>query len=166
VFGAPFLLLQHNGVTTLDARGATKVHPPSALDRVDLQSHLVAYEVQSTPALPGGEVIVASEPVSDTIITAPPVTTTPPVVRPVISGNTMHGQATWYPEAAAGTCASHFLPRGTVVTVTNDATGASVTCLIDDYEVAGYPRVLDMSFSGFSQLEDPSRGVMDVTISW
>lgn len=138
----------------------TTVHPPSALDHVDLSSHLVAYVVPGTPVVPIGEVVVASEPVSDTI------TTTPPVLRPVITNYTMHGQATWYPQAGPGTCASHFLPRGTVVTVTNDATGASVTCLIDDYEVAGYPRVLDMSFSGFSQLEDPYRGVMDVTISW
>jgi rare lipoprotein A (peptidoglycan hydrolase) len=50
--------------------------------------------------------------------------------------------------------------------VTNDATGASVTCVVDDREQAGYPRVVDLSPSGFAQLADPSAGVVDVTISW
>ena len=76
------------------------------------------------------------------------------------------GQATWYAAAPAGMCASPTLPFGTVVTVTNDATGASTTCMVDDREQAGYPRVVDMSPSGFAQLADPSQGVVDVTISW
>jgi rare lipoprotein A (peptidoglycan hydrolase) len=63
-------------------------------------------------------------------------------------------------------CASPTLPFGTVLTVTNDVTGASTTCTVDDREAAGYPRVVDMSYSGFSQLADPSQGVVDVTISW
>jgi rare lipoprotein A (peptidoglycan hydrolase) len=50
--------------------------------------------------------------------------------------------------------------------VRNDATGATTTCTVDDREAAGYPRVVDMSYSGFSQIGDPSQGVMDVTISW
>jgi rare lipoprotein A (peptidoglycan hydrolase) len=53
-----------------------------------------------------------------------------------------------------------------VVAVTNIATGASTTCVVDDREEAGYPRVLDMSPSGFAQLADPAKGVVDVTISW
>jgi hypothetical protein len=40
------------------------------------------------------------------------------------------------------------------------------TCTVDDREQAGYPRVVDMSPSGFAQLADPSQGVVDVTISW
>jgi rare lipoprotein A (peptidoglycan hydrolase) len=77
-----------------------------------------------------------------------------------------HGQATWYAAAPAGMCASPTLPFGTVLTVTNAATGASTTCTVDDREQAGFPRVVDMSPSGFAQLADPSQGVVDVTISW
>jgi rare lipoprotein A (peptidoglycan hydrolase) len=63
-------------------------------------------------------------------------------------------------------CASPTLPFGTVLTVANDATGATTQCTVDDREGAGYPRVVDMSYSGFSQIADPSQGVVEVTISW
>ena len=99
---------------------------------------------------------------------APTVTpaTTTEAPAPAVTTDAEHGQATWYAEAPAGMCASPTLPFGTVVTVTNVATGASTTCTVDDREQAGYPRVVDMSPSGFAQLADPSEGVVDVTISW
>jgi rare lipoprotein A (peptidoglycan hydrolase) len=50
--------------------------------------------------------------------------------------------------------------------VTNNATGAATQCTVDDRESAGYPRVVDMSYSGFSQIADPNQGVVEVTISW
>jgi len=53
-----------------------------------------------------------------------------------------------------------------VLTVVNDATGASTVCTVDDREGAGYPRVVDMSPEGFSQIADIGQGVVDVTISW
>jgi rare lipoprotein A (peptidoglycan hydrolase) len=37
---------------------------------------------------------------------------------------------------------------------------------VDDREGAGYPRVVDLSPEGFSQIADLSEGVVDVTISW
>jgi rare lipoprotein A (peptidoglycan hydrolase) len=92
-----------------------------------------------------------------------PTTPTPANVSPT---NGERGQATWYAAAPAGRCASPSLPFGTVLTVTNIATGASTTCTVDDREEAGYPRVVDMSPSGFAQLADPDAGVVDVTISW
>ena len=55
---------------------------------------------------------------------------------------------------------------GRVLTVVNDATGASTVCTVDDREGAGYPRVVDMSPEGFAQIADLSQGVVDVTISW
>ena len=79
---------------------------------------------------------------------------------------TSKGLATWYAEAPAGKCASPWLPFGTVLTVTDIATGASITCVVDDREAAGPPHVVDLSPSGFAQLADPSQGVVDVTISW
>jgi rare lipoprotein A len=98
-----------------------------------------------------------------------PVTTTTvaPVSAPKpASSNSESGQATWYGAAPAGMCASPTLPFGTVLTVTNVATGARTTCTVDDREQAGYPRVVDMSPSGFAQLASTSQGVADVTISW
>ena len=68
------------------------------------------------------------------------------------------GQATWYAAAPAGMCASPSLAFGTVVTVTNVATGASTTCTVDDREQAGYPRVVDMSPSGSAQVGRPEPG--------
>ena len=76
------------------------------------------------------------------------------------------GEATWYSAAPSGMCASPTLPFGTVVTVVNAATGASTVCTVDDREGAGYPRVVDLSPEGFSQIADLNQGVVDVTISW
>jgi rare lipoprotein A (peptidoglycan hydrolase) len=53
-----------------------------------------------------------------------------------------------------------------VLNVTDIETGARTTCVVDDREQAGYPRVVDMSPSGFAQLADPRHGVVDVTITW
>ncbi len=76
------------------------------------------------------------------------------------------GEATWYSGAVPGGCASPTLAFGTVLTVVNNATGASTRCTVDDREAAGYPRVVDMSPGGFSQIASTSQGVVDVTISW
>ena len=76
------------------------------------------------------------------------------------------GQATWYAAAPDGYCASPTISFGTVLTVVNNATGASTVCTVDDREAAGYPHVVDMSPEGFSQIADTSQGVVDVTISW
>ncbi len=53
-----------------------------------------------------------------------------------------------------------------MLTVTNDDTGASTTCTVDDREDAGYPRVVDLSPEGFAQIADTSQGVVEVTIFW
>ncbi len=76
------------------------------------------------------------------------------------------GEATWYSAAPTGMCASPTLPFGTVLTVVNNATGASTVCTVDDREEAGYPRVVDLSPAGFSQIGSLGQGVVDVTISW
>jgi hypothetical protein len=103
-----------------------------------------------------------------TTTVAPRVTpvTVPAAAAPTTAGAEEQGQATWYAAAPAGMCASPTLPFGTVLTVTNVVTGASTTCTVDDREQAGYPRVVDMSPSGFAQLAEPSQGVVDVKISW
>ena len=88
----------------------------------------------------------------------PPTTTAPPQ-------NTTTGQASWY-GAPAGTCASPSLPFGTVVTVTDLATGASVRCTVDDREAYTPGRVLDLAQATFSQLASPSVGVIEVRLTW
>jgi rare lipoprotein A (peptidoglycan hydrolase) len=107
----------------------------------------------------------ASVPVKTTPTPAPPPTPPPTSAPPAVTEGE-RGQATWYAAAPAGRCARPTLPFGTILTVTNVATGASTTCVVDDREEAGYPRVVDMSPSGFAQLADPSQGVVDVSISW
>jgi rare lipoprotein A (peptidoglycan hydrolase) len=113
-----------------------------------------------------------------TTTTAPPVTTTtttPPAPLPQPAAapapapapsNSESGEATWYSEAPPGMCASPTLAFGTVLTVTNVATGASTTCTVDDREADNPGRVVDMSYSGFSAIADPGQGVVTVTISW
>jgi rare lipoprotein A (peptidoglycan hydrolase) len=100
-----------------------------------------------------------------TTTTTRPVPTTTTTTRPART-NSEVGDATWYAAAPAGYCASPTLPFGTVLTVVNNATDASTVCTVDDREEAGYPRVVDLSPEGFSQIADTNRGVVDVTISW
>jgi rare lipoprotein A (peptidoglycan hydrolase) len=186
LFGAPLLLLQSASAHAPRSEAAARnvhdadknvVDPSSHLDGVKLSSHLVAYQAPTSTS--------STAPAATTTTTAPPATTTtapttttttappPPPPPPTTTTtaapaptNQEAGQATWYAEAAAGMCASPTLAFGTVLTVVNDATGASTVCRVDDREGAGYPRVVDLSPEGFSQIADPSQGVVDVTISW
>jgi rare lipoprotein A (peptidoglycan hydrolase) len=166
------------------ALGSTKapshaaLRPASHLDNVVLPSHLVAYDAPptTTPAPPPTTTPTTAAPVTTTTEAPAPTTTTaaPHVApAPVIAAPTAasplyseNGEATWYSEAPDGYCASPTLPFGTVLTVRNDATGATTSCKVDDREESPYPRVVDMSYAGFSQIADPSQGVVDVTISW
>ena len=99
-----------------------------------------------------------------TTTTLPPTTTTTTQGRRRPTARS--GDATWYAAAPAGYCASPTLPFGTVLTVVNNATGATTVCTVDDREAAGYPRVVDLSPEGFDQIADTSQGVVQVTISW
>jgi rare lipoprotein A (peptidoglycan hydrolase) len=196
LFGAPLLLLQNakahasrSEATARDvSRHADAVRGATKLDGVNLASHLVAYHAPATttttaPA-PAPSTTTPSAPAA-TSTTVPPPTTAPPppptttttappppptttTTAPprVVAANNQVGEATWYSAAASGTCASPTLPFGTVVTVVNNATGASTSCTVDDREGAGYPRVVDLSPDGFSQIADLGQGVVDVTISW
>ena len=155
----------HNGV----------VNPSSRRDGVKLPSNLAAYQAPTTTPTTATTTTTAP-PTTTTTAPAPPPTTTapppppppPPTTTTAAPAATNHesGQATWYSAAPAGMCASPTLPFGTVLTVVNSATGASTVCRVDDREGAGYPRVVDMSPEGFSQIAGLGQGVVDVTISW
>jgi rare lipoprotein A (peptidoglycan hydrolase) len=144
----------------------------SKLDPVQLPSHLVAYHgptttttPTTTPLAPTATVTESAATVTPTTQAAPAPVVTPPPTQDA-SGYVEHGDATWYAAAPAGKCASPTLPFGTVLTVTNMANGLSTTCVVDDREESGYPRVVDLSPSNFSQIADLGQGVVDVTISW
>jgi rare lipoprotein A (peptidoglycan hydrolase) len=180
----PLLLLHDNGTahaarSEAAARNAHKsvVYPASHLDGVNLPSHLVAYDAPATTTTTAPAASTTTTPpvtptsaplpptTTPTVPPPPPTTTTTAAPRAAATYN-LEGDATWYAAAPAGMCASHTLPRGTVLTVVNVATGASTVCTVDDHEDAGYPRVVDLSPEGFSQIADLSQGVVEVTISW
>jgi hypothetical protein len=116
----------------------------------------------ATPA-PADAPTTTAPPPPSTTTTAPPPSAPPPVQT---ASSSEDGVATWYSEAPPGGCASPTLAFGTEVQVTDDADGATTSCIVDDREAPNPGRVLDMSYSGFSQLADPSQGVVTVTISW
>ncbi len=95
--------------------------------------------------------------------TAPPTTTT--TTLPVaVSGAVHYGQVTYY-DHQAGTCASPWLPFGTVVEVTNPANGYSVSCVVDDRE-ADTDRSIDLATSTFAAIAPLSQGVVDAQLRW
>jgi len=103
---------------------------------------------------------VAAQPVKAVVAAPKPVTPPPPA-----SSSTAVGGASWY-GARAGTCASPTLAFGTVVTVTDLSTGASVRCTVDDREARNPGRVIDLSPATFSQLASLLVGVIGVRLSW
>jgi rare lipoprotein A (peptidoglycan hydrolase) len=182
LFGVPLLLLQNGPAHALSVTAsASTVHShgsrtSSALDTVDLPSHLVRYQAPATTTTVAPATTTTAPPATTTTtaapvevahaVVAPPTTTTTTTTAPPAPTNSEVGEATWYAAAPDGYCASPTLPFGTVLTVTDNASGASITCTVDDREESPYPRVVDLSPQGFSQLADTSQGVVDVTISW
>ncbi len=186
LFAAPLLLLQSASAHASRPQAAagsapenktTAVQSSSRLDGVRLPSHLVAYQAPTTTSTTAAATTTTTAPPTTTTTAPPPTTTTttaPPPPPPTTTTttapppptNSEGGEATWYAAAPDGYCASPTLPFGTVLTVVNNATGASTVCTVDDREAAGYPHVVDMSPEGFSQIADTSQGVVDVTISW
>ncbi len=76
------------------------------------------------------------------------------------------GEASWYDAPGSGLTAAHpWLPYGTVVTVTDLATGKSVRVVINDRGPFG-GRIIDLSPEAFSRLAPLGTGVIDVRLSW
>ena len=65
----------------------------------------------------------------------------------------------------AGRCASPWLPFGTVVTITNPANGATVTCVVDDRE-ADTARSIDLATATFAEIAPLSQGVVYAVLHW
>ena len=82
-----------------------------------------------------------------------------------VAHSSMVGEASWYYIDTGLTAASPWLPFGTNVTVTNLATGASVTVVINDRGPFG-GRLIDLSEEAFSHIAPLGQGVCTVRISW
>jgi rare lipoprotein A (peptidoglycan hydrolase) len=102
----------------------------------------------------------STTPVPTSRHTPPTTPAPPPPPRPSATG-----EASWY-GAPAGTCAHPWLALGTVVTVTDLATGRSTTCRVADRGPYAGGRIIDLSESTFSLLASPSWGVIEVRITW
>jgi hypothetical protein len=162
---APFALLGASG-------GALVVAGPSVhakdLGHIENVSNFIPAPTTTTtpstttvPAAPPTTVPVTTTSAPHVVV-APPITTTTAPPR-----NGAQGVATWFGTGAgSGYCASQVAPRGVVIRVTDTATGASITCLVNDYEAAGPPDVVDLAPGDFGQLASTSTGAIHVTISW
>ena len=100
---------------------------------------------------------------STTTAPATTTTTTPLVVAPP-PGVLHYGQVTYY-DHPAGTCASPWLPFGTVVEVINPANGYTVNCVVNDRE-ADTDRSIDLATTTFAALAPLSQGVIDAQLRW
>jgi uncharacterized protein YabE (DUF348 family) len=91
----------------------------------------------------------------------------PAIPQEAAGGHEATGQAAWYDPPWSGlTAASPWIPFGTLVTVTDLASGRTVIVVIDDRGPFGAGRIIDLSSEAFSALAPLGRGVLDVRISW
>jgi Lytic transglycolase len=97
---------------------------------------------------------------------ATPTTVVHPVSDPPANpANVKVGVATWY-NYIPGQCATWYLPKGTTITVTDLATGKSVSCVITDREQPGDNHVVDLNQTQFAELAPLGQGVIRVKVTW
>ena len=84
---------------------------------------------------------------------------------PPPAGGSQEGGASWY-HYKPGTCAHRTLPKGTVVKVTNLATGQSATCTVADRGPFVAGRIIDLDRSVFLAVTTGREGVVRVRIEW
>ena len=74
------------------------------------------------------------------------------LTEPGTGATTQRGEASWYDPPWSGLTAAHpWLPFGTLVTVTDRATGRSVTVVIDDRGPFAPGRIIDLSPEAFAR---------------
>ena len=180
------LLLAQNGADA-SAR-PTSVRPASASAAAHAPPHRVSTDrvvihrpavrtSTTTTTVPAAPVALAEDPVrqvvpttlaSPTTTTVPPTTTTTTTTYPhgpLAGANVVtRGDVTYYAHPA-GRCASPWLRFGTVVSVTNPANGATVSCVVDDRE-ADTARSIDLATSTFAEIAPLSQGVVYAILHW
>jgi rare lipoprotein A (peptidoglycan hydrolase) len=82
------------------------------------------------------------------------------------TGQTESGEATWYEAPDPNMCAHKTIPLGTVVTVTDVASGKSTTCRVGDRGPYAEGKIIDLSAETFSRLAPLSAGVVNVRVDW
>ncbi len=97
-----------------------------------------------------------------TTTSGPPTTTTTARATPV---HDRIGVATWY-AYIPGQCATSYLPKGTLITVEDLATGRSVQCVVTDHQAYSPGRIVDLAETQFAELAPLWRGVIEVKVSW
>ena len=111
--------------------------------------------------------VVVAPPVAERRLSAPWSMYDGTLKEPGTGAGTQAGEATWYDPPWAGLTAAHpWLPFGTMVTVTDRATGLSVTVVIDDRGPFGPGRIIDLSPEAFARLAPLGRGVLGVKLDW
>ncbi len=110
--------------------------------------------------------VLAAPPVAPAPPTPPPAPPSPPAATTVsVVTYGQRGVISWY-GSPAGTCASPYLPFGTVVTVTNFGNGLSTHCVVNDRGPYVTGRILDLSPATFSQIAPLGQGLFSGGISW
>jgi rare lipoprotein A (peptidoglycan hydrolase) len=137
-----------------------------AIGNLKLAFKVPATTTTDPPPAPTTTTAAAPAPTTPTPTTAPRSSDLPPATVPTTLNDTATGIATWYSEAPPGRCASPWLAFGTTVSITDVATGVSITCVVDDREAQNPGRVIDLSPSGFEAMAPLSQGVIRVNISW
>jgi hypothetical protein len=176
VLVVPLLLLQNGADASATPRPATSAAsgaPAAGTRHPVVQRDRAAVAIAAAPVRNVVPTTTTVPPTTTTTTTTtappPPTTTVPPTTtttRPALALSGVHttGQVTYYAHPA-GRCASPWLPFGTVVTVTNPATGATVTCVVDDRE-ADTARSIDLATTTFALLAPLAQGVVDARLSW
>ena len=101
-----------------------------------------------------------------TTTTTRPAPTTTTTAAPQFAAGQQLGKASWFQSAAPGTCAHRTLAKGTLVKVTNLASGVWVVCLVTDRGPYVDGRVIDLAEADFARLAGSHHGVVDVKIEW
>ena len=169
LLGMPLLLLSTGAAQSAApgnaGGGRTAAGVSTRPDAGALANLKLAFQIPSsttTTAVPPSTTAAAAPTTTAAVPPPPPTTTT----TTAASTDMATGIATWYSEAPAGTCASPWLPKGVTLTVTDIASGVTITCLVADREADNPGRVVDLSPSGFEALAPLSAGVVQVTVSW
>jgi uncharacterized protein YabE (DUF348 family) len=110
---------------------------------------------------------VLREPIAAHVLSGPMSMYDGALTEPGTGATSQTGLATWYDPPWSGLTAAHpWLPFGTRVTVTDVATGRSVTVVIDDRGPFSPGRIIDLSPEAFSELAPTGRGVLHVRLDW
>jgi hypothetical protein len=146
-------------VTTVPVR-ANALRPRSVSVRPVVVHHPLPVRKPPTPP-------VTTPPVTTPPVTTPPVTTPPVTTPPTTAPPRPHrtGRATWY-SRRAGLCAVSYLPRGTRIWVRDLATGATITCVVNDTEAPNPLNAVDLSAQYFQTFAPLWRGVVPVIVTW